>query len=50
MEWVEVSAGEKVYFRRFKPGEKPEAEFCIRDTNVKARVYCNVHRLWTNKG
>jgi len=49
IEWVEVRHGENVYIKGFKPGEKPEAEFCIPDTNVKAREYCSVHGLWTNK-
>jgi len=49
LEWVDVRNGENVYVRGFKPGEKPETEFCITDTNVKARAYCNVHGLWTNK-
>ncbi len=31
------------------PSEKPEAEFPISDTGVKARELCNVHGLWTNK-
>jgi superoxide reductase len=48
LEWVDVRTGENVYVRSFKPGEKPETEFCIADTNVKARAYCNVHGLWTN--
>ena len=49
IEWVEVRSGENVFVRGFKPGEKPEAEFCVADANVKVRVYCNVHGLWTNK-
>jgi superoxide reductase len=49
IEWVEVRAGENVCIRSFKPGEKPETEFCSADTDVKARAYCNVHGLWTNK-
>ena len=49
LEWVDVRNGENVYVRGFKPGEKPETEFCITETNVKARAYCNVHGLWTNK-
>jgi superoxide reductase len=49
LEWVEVRDGENVCIRGFKPGEKPETEFCCTDTNVKARAYCNVHGLWTNK-
>jgi superoxide reductase len=49
IEWVEVRSGENVYVRGFKPGEKPESEFCIPKTNVKVRAYCNVHGLWTNQ-
>ncbi|WP_321506464.1 desulfoferrodoxin [uncultured Methanoregula sp.] len=49
IEWVEVRHGENVFIRGFKPGEKPEAEFCIADVNVRAREYCSVHGLWTNK-
>ncbi|MDD1698952.1 MAG: desulfoferrodoxin [Methanoregula sp.] len=49
IEWVEVRTGENVYVRGFKPGETPETEFCNADTSVKARAYCNVHGLWTNK-
>jgi superoxide reductase len=49
IEWVEVRSGENVYIRGFKPGEKPESDFCIADTGVKVRIYCNVHGLWTNK-
>jgi superoxide reductase len=49
IEWVEVRSGENVFVRGFKPGEKPEAEFCVTDTNVKVRAFCNVHGLWTNK-
>lgn len=49
IEWVEVRNGENVYVRGFKPGEKPESEFCIPTADVKARAYCNVHGLWTNK-
>ncbi|MCK9581030.1 MAG: desulfoferrodoxin [Methanoregula sp.] len=49
IEWVEVRHGNNVYIHGFKPGEIPEAEFCIHDTNVKVRGYCNVHGLWTNK-
>ncbi len=49
IEWVEVKSGENIFIKGFKPGEKPEAEFCISDVNAKARIYCNVHGLWTNK-
>jgi superoxide reductase len=49
IEWVEVRTGGNVYIRGFKPGEKPEAEFCTPDASAKVRIYCNVHGLWTNK-
>jgi len=49
IEWVEVRTGENVYVRGFKPGETPETEFCNADTSVKARAYCTVHGLWTNR-
>ena len=33
--------------KRLKPGDKPEAEFCLEDTkNLKARELCNIHGLW----
>ena len=49
IEWIEVRTGNNVSAKGLLPGEKPEAEFSIADTNVKARAYCNVHGLWTNR-
>jgi superoxide reductase len=49
IEWVEVRDGENLWIQGFRPGEKPEAGFCIDNTNVKVRAYCNVHGLWTNR-
>jgi len=49
IEWIEVRDGNNVSVRGLLPGEKPEAEFCVSDTNVKAWAYCNVHGLWTNR-
>lgn len=44
IEWIEA-IGEVERSRIFlKPGMKPEAEFCF--IVKKARIYCNVHRLW----
>ena len=48
IEWIEVRAGNNVFVKGLLPGDKPEAEFCVADTSVKARAYCNVHGLWTN--
>jgi len=49
IEWIEVTSGKNLSVVGLKPGEKPEAEFCTADTGAKARAYCNVHGLWTNK-
>lgn len=49
IEWIEVRYQDKLYVKKLEAGEKPEAEFCVPDVNVKAREYCNVHGLWTNK-
>jgi len=49
IEWIEVQT-EKGIFRKFlKPGEKPEAEFEIRENILGAREYCNIHSLWATK-
>ena len=46
IEWIEIIADGKVYRKMLKPGEKPEAEFCVNAENIKAREYCNLHGLW----
>jgi len=46
IEWIEVIADGVVYRQHLKPGEKPEAEFCIKAKKVVAREYCNLHGLW----
>jgi superoxide reductase len=46
IEWIEVLADGVVYRKFLKPGEKPEAEFCIQAESIEAREHCNVHGLW----
>jgi superoxide reductase len=46
IEWIEVIAGGKSYRQFLKPGEAPEATFCVDDDQVTAREYCNLHGLW----
>ncbi len=46
IEWIEVIADGKAYRQFLKPGEVPEAEFCIKADEVTAREYCNIHGLW----
>lgn len=48
IEWIELHAGDYVYRRHLKPGDKPEALFKgvkIEDVDY-AREYCNLHGLW----
>lgn len=46
IEWIEVVADGVAYRQFLKPGDKPEAEFCVGNKNVTARAYCNLHGLW----
>jgi superoxide reductase len=46
IEWIEVMADGKSYRKFLKPGDNPEAEFCLEAENITAREYCNLHRLW----
>jgi superoxide reductase len=46
IEWVELIADGKVYRQFLKPGQAPEATFCIQAGQVAAREYCNLHGLW----
>jgi superoxide reductase len=46
IEWIEIIADGKVYKKFLKPGDAPEAEFCISAENITARMYCNLHGLW----
>jgi superoxide reductase len=49
IEWIEIVADGKVYRKFLKPGDVPEAEFCISAKKITAREYCSVHRLWKSK-
>ncbi|MFH0963460.1 MAG: desulfoferrodoxin [Planctomycetota bacterium] len=46
IEWVQVIADGRTYRKFLKPGEAPEAEFCIDAKKVTAREHCNIHGLW----
>jgi superoxide reductase len=46
IEWIELIADGKIYRQELKPGDAPEAEFCVSAENVSAREYCNLHGLW----
>lgn len=46
IEWIELIADGRAYREFLRPGDKPEAFFCIDAANVTAREYCNLHGLW----
>ncbi len=46
IEFIELIADEISYKKFLKPGDKPEAEFCINAKSITAREYCNLHGLW----
>ncbi len=44
--WIEVIADGETLRHFLKPGDQPEAEFCLKAEKVTVRDYCNVHGLW----
>ena len=46
IQWIELVADGISYTRFLKPGDVPEAEFCVSGNNVYAREYCNLHGHW----
>ncbi len=46
IEWIELIADGEVHRKQLKPGDKPEALFCVKAAKVAAREYCNKHGLW----
>jgi superoxide reductase len=49
LQWIEVMSGPWLYVKGLKAGDKPEASFPGLSGDVKARAYCNLHGLWSNK-
>lgn len=46
IEWIEVIADGEAYRHFLKPGETPEAFFCLKADKITVREYCNLHGLW----
>jgi superoxide reductase len=46
IQWIEVIVDGKSYKEFLKPGDKPQAEFCITGENITVREYCSIHGLW----
>ena len=49
IEWIELIADGESYRKYLKPGDKPQALFCITADSIQAREYCNIHGLWKSK-
>jgi superoxide reductase len=50
IEWIELTADEKVYREFLTPGALPEAFFEVKAEHVSAREHCNLHGLWKTEG
>ena len=46
IEWIEIIADGIAYRKFLKPGDAPEATFCIKADQITARELCNLHGLW----
>ncbi len=46
IEWIELIADGTAYRKFLKPGDVPEAVFCVTAQRITAREYCNLHGLW----
>lgn len=47
IEWIELIVDGKAYREFLKPGQSPEAEFCVGSPGtVTVREYCNIHGMW----
>ena len=49
IEWIELIADGESYRKYLKPGDKPQALFCITADSIQAREYCNIHGLWRSE-
>jgi len=50
IEWIILEITHGFLCRNLKPGEEPEAVFCLPEGEevVRAYDYCNLHKLWQN--
>lgn len=46
IQWIEIVVDGKAYREFLKPGQAPDAVFCVKGSNITAREYCNLHGLW----
>jgi len=50
IEWIELIADGKLCREYLKPGDAPEAIFCVAADEITVREYCSVHGLWKKDG
>ena len=47
IEWIEIIDEQGKAYRKFlKPGDAPDASFCVPEGAYTLREYCNLHGLW----
>ena len=46
IQWIELMVDDYTHIKFLKPGDAPEACFCVAGDVVTARAYCNLHGLW----
>lgn len=48
IQWIELLTDQSVYRQYLRPGDPPQAAFCIAGNEkvTGAREYCNLHGLW----
>lgn len=44
--WIELLADGASHIVFLKPGDAPEAHFCVKAGSAAAREFCNKHGLW----
>ena len=51
IQWIVLETKQGYQIKYLKPGEKPEALFCVADGDaaVAAYEYCNLHGLWVKE-
>lgn len=46
IQWIALCADGVTHRKFLKPGDLPEAEFCVTAREVSAHELCNIHGLW----
>lgn len=46
IQWIEIIDDGKISRQMLRPGQAPEASFCVKSDKVIAREYCNLHGHW----